>query len=320
VELAGNFMECRILLTGAELDLFTLLAPAPLSAEEIAKKLGANLRALTILLNALAAIGLLLIKEGRYQTEPSAVRLLSAHDSLSVLPMVLHMSDLWQLWSNLTSVVRGEEVPEKPSALEDMDGLRAFIGAMHVVAATLAPRIVAAINPGPARFLLDIGGASGTYTLAFLNASPELKATLFDRPKVIEMARERLGLAGLLDRVALVPGDFYHDELPSGHDLAFVSAIIHQNSHKQNLRLYQNIFRALDSGGRIIIRDHIMETDRTRPRDGAVFAVNMLMATACGDTYTFEEVSHGLSKAGFVHVRLLQSGEHMDALVEGYKP
>jgi 3-hydroxy-5-methyl-1-naphthoate 3-O-methyltransferase len=124
----------------------------------------------------------------------------------------------------------------------------------------------------------------------------------------------------LSNRVTLVPGDFLVDQLPSGHDLAFVSAIIHQNSHKENLFLYKNIFGALNSGGRIVIRDHIMESDRTSPRDGAVFAVNMLMATEGGNTYTFEEISEGLAETGFVRVRLLQSGAHMDGLVEAYKP
>jgi len=320
LELGRNFMECRILLSAAELDLFTLLAPSPLSVEEIAVKLGANLRALTILLDALAAIGLLVKREQRYQTEPSAAVLLSAHEPQSILPMVLHLATLWERWSHLTDMIRGKEIPEKPSVVEDGKSLRAFIGAMNVVATPLAPRIVAAVNPASATSLLDVGGASGTYTLAFLNALPGLRATLFDRPNVIEMAKERLSLAGVLDRVRLVSGDFHYDELPPGHDLAFLSAIIHQNSPDQNLDLYRKVFRALTPGGRIVIRDHIMNPDRTMPRSGAIFAVNMLMATNSGNSYTFKEVRDGLFQAGFTRIGLLQSGENMDALVEGFKP
>ena len=168
--------------------------------------------------------------------------------------------------------------------------------------------------------LLDIGGASGTYTLAFLQAAPEMKATLFDRPSVIEMARERLQKAGMLERTALVPGDFYADELPGGHDLAFLSAIIHQNNPEQNLDLYRKVFRALQTGGRVVIRDHIMNPERTEPLSGAVFAVNMLLATEGGNTYTFEEIQRDLLQAGFVRVRLIQKGGHMDGLVEGFRP
>ena len=84
----------------------------------------------------------------------------------------------------------------------------------------------------PLRFqrLLDIGGASGTWTIAFLRAVPEATAVLFDLPQVMPLARERLTRAGLADRVSLVAGDFYTDDLPGGADFAWLSAIAHQNS------------------------------------------------------------------------------------------
>jgi hypothetical protein len=146
-----------------------------------------------------------------------------------------------------------------------------------------------------------------------------MRATLFDQPEVIEMARERFDKAGMLTRVTLVPGDFYHDEFPHGHDLAFVSAIIHQNSLEQNEDLYKKIYRSLDRGGRIVIRDHVMDPDRIYPKDGAIFAVNMLLGTSGGGTYTFEEIKTDLSRAGFTGIRLIRKGEHMDALVEAFK-
>jgi predicted O-methyltransferase YrrM len=319
--LAHKFTESRILLTGAELDLFTLLTPAPLPAEEVAAKAGADLRAITILLDALTALGFLAKQEGKYLCPPWVSSFLSAKAPNSIMPMILHMTHLWERWSGLTGVVRGAK-PQKrpPSSSQDENEIRAFIGAMHAIAAPLAPRIVAAVNPGQSRHLLDVGGASGTYTLAFLRALPEMRATLFDRPAVIEMARERMSEAGVLDRTRLVSGDFYVDEFPTGHDLAFVSAIIHQNSPEQNLDLFRKVWRALVPGGRIVIRDHVMSSDRTRPKDGAVFAVNMLVGTSGGNTYSYDEIQDGLTHAGFTRVRLLQSGEHMDGLVEGFKP
>jgi predicted O-methyltransferase YrrM len=318
--LSRNFMESRILLTAAELNLFGLLAPQPLSAEEVARLLPGNLRALTVLLDALAAMGLLKKQEGRYQCLPPVSHFLSSDRPDSALPMVLHAAHLWRRWAHLTETVSGVEPRSTATPLQDEGGLRAFIGAMHAIAAPLSSRIVNAVNPGGARALLDVGGASGTYTIAFLLAAPEMKATLFDQPAVIEMARKRLREAGVFERTALVPGDFYIDELPGGHDLAFLSAIIHQNNPEQNLDLYKKVFRSLRPGGRIVIRDHIMDPERTEPLSGAVFAVNMLLATEGGNTYTFEEIQRGLLQAGFVRVRLIQKGEHMDGLVEGFKP
>jgi ubiquinone/menaquinone biosynthesis C-methylase UbiE len=191
---------------------------------------------------------------------------------------------------------------------------------MHVVGAPKADRIVAEAGVGRARRLLDVGGGPATYTKAFLAASPDLSATLFDLPAVVEIARERLEQAGLLSRVTLVAGDFETDELPPGHDLAWLSAIIHQNSPDQNDALFARIFRALVPGGRLLVRDHVMDATRTRPRAGALFAVNMLVGTAGGGTYTFDEIRAGLARAGFTRIRLLRSGERMDALVEAFRP
>lgn len=319
LSLSRNFMESRILLTAAELNLFALLAPRPLTAEEAARRLPGNLRAVTILLDALAAMGFLGKKEGRYQCLSPASHFLSPDRPDSVLPMVLHAAHLWERWSHLTETVgSGPRSSETPH--QDEERLRSFIGAMHAIAAPMASRIVKAVNPAGARAFLDVGGASGTYTLAFLQADPKMRATLFDQPPVIEMARRRLAEAGVLDRVTLIAGDFYADELPSGHDLAFVSAIIHQNGPEQNSELFKKVLRSLQPGGRIVLRDHIMEPDRTEPISGAVFAVNMLLATEGGNTYPFEELERGLTQAGFVRVRLIQKGEHMDGLVEGFKP
>ncbi len=320
LKLARQFMESRILLTAAELDLFTRLAEKPSSAEELVEELDADLRGLTILLDVLAAMGLLAKQQDTYETTPEAAPFLSEKNPRSVLPMILHATHLWDRWSGLTAIVKGRAPSGPASETRDADELTAFIGAMHTVGMPMAKKIAAAVQPGPARNLLDVGGASGTYTIAFLEAAPEMKATLFDLPAVIRMASKRLAEANMSGRVRLVAGNFYTDELPGGHDLALLSAIIHQNSPEENVELFGKVFRALVPGGRIVIRDHVMEPGRIAPRDGAIFAVNMLVNTEGGSTYTYEEIRTWLEAAGFANVRFLKAGEHMDALVEAFKP
>jgi len=319
LELARGFMASRILLSGAELDLFTLLAQESMTAEEIAAATKTGLRGIVILLDALSALGFLEKKDGRYQVAPSVASLLSAIAPESILPMVLHMATVWQNWSEITDIVLGKTTPGLKTKGALTEGNRkAFIGAMHVVASKAAPEVVAAINPGKACRLLDVGGGSGTYTLAMLSGKPEMRGTLFDLAPVIEMARDRLQSADMLDRVELVSGDFYKDELPFGHDLALLSAIIHQSSSEQNEALYGKVYRALNQGGRIVIRDHVMSADRTEPLEGALFAVNMLAGTEGGRTYTFDEIKEGLTAVGFRRINLLQT-KGMFSLVEGFK-
>jgi ubiquinone/menaquinone biosynthesis C-methylase UbiE len=320
LNLGHNFMASRVFLTGAELDLYSLLAPKPLSVDEIVAGIKADQRGMTILLDALSALGFLIKNGKKYQTEMSLVPLLTSNSPNSLLPMALHMCKQWQTWSKLTDVVLGKPPARmKEQGALAKDHIKAFIGAMHVMALKTAPEIVSAVNPGHARRLIDVGGGSGSYTLAFLSAVPEMKATLFDLPEVIEIALERLQADGMADRVTLTAGDFYRDELPSGHDLALLSAIIHQNSLVQNETLYRKVYRALDSGGRIIVRDHVMSPDRTQPLEGAIFAVNMLAGTPQGGTYTFDEIKEGLSAAGFTRIRLIRT-KGMSSLVEGLKP
>jgi ubiquinone/menaquinone biosynthesis C-methylase UbiE len=195
-----------------------------------------------------------------------------------------------------------------------------FIGAMHNISAPNADHVIRAIRPLRFLHLLDLGGGSGTWTIAFLRACPSARATLFDLPSVIPLARRRLAAARLSGKVKLAAGDFMKDALPRGADLAWVSAIVHQNSRAQNRTLFSEVFRALVPGGRIAIRDILMEEDRTRPVAGALFAVNMLVATEGGGTFTFAELREDLEAAGFIQAAVLRADEAMNSIVVARKP
>ncbi len=319
LSLARNFMECRVLLTGAELDIFTLLA-TPAKSPELAQRQGWHERPLTVVLDALAAMGMLIKTDGHYQTDPGLLPLLDSSSPKSVLPMVKHAATIWVNWSNLTRIVTETGHADKIPARFDGDDQKAFIGAMHVVGRQHAPAVVQAVRPGQARRLLDVGGASGTYTMAFLEASPRMTATIFDLPDVVEMGRARIAGSNLADRIDFLSGNFYTDTLPSGYDLALLSAIIHQNSQEQNLALYKKILPALIPGGRLVIRDHVMKQNKTAPKSGALFAINMLVGTPGGGTYTFEEIQAGLAEAGFEKIGLIQEKDQMMGLVEAFRP
>jgi len=314
-----GFFKSRVILTAAELDLFTRLEKGQATAGDLAQELRCDQRSLTRLLDCLVALQLLSKQESVYQTSERGA-LLSAEHPETELPMVLHLSGLWETWSGLTETLKtGENPRRKPVAHRGKDSLKDFIGAMHVVGRSLSNEIADSYDLANFNKLLDIGGATGTYTMAFLEKNPEMTAVLFDLPDVIPWAEERLESEGLLGRVELVAGDFYHDELPKGCDLALLSAIIHQNSPQENLDLYRKIHQALVPGGKLLIRDHVMDLGRTFPPQGTLFAINMLVNTKGGDTYTFDEIEDALETVGFERVELLRKGERMDCLVEARK-
>jgi SAM-dependent methyltransferase len=317
--LSRAFMESRLLLTGAELNVFTLLT-IPKTLKEVVDALGSDMRGTEILLDALTAIGLIDKRDVQYVCPPETAALLSAAAPGSVLPMVLHSASVWQRWSDLSKIVRTGKTVAPPAGLFENEELKAFIFAMHVIGIHGADEIAECARADVSRALLDVGGATGTYAEAFLRRHTEMRATIFDRAPVIEMAGQRLATSEVRDRITLVPGDFYNDPLPGGHDLVLLSAIIHQNGPEQNVDLYRKCFDALVPGGRILIRDFVMSSDRIRPVGGAVFAVNMLAATEGGNCYTLEEIQDTLSEAGFVRVSMIQDGDRMDAVVEAFKP
>ncbi|MFZ2448718.1 MAG: methyltransferase [Syntrophobacteraceae bacterium] len=318
--IARAFMRSRIILTAAELDLFSLIEDGDCTSAKIALRRGLDERAVSRVLDCLVTFGLLEKAGENYSTTEEGSAFASKHPDSS-LPMLLHMGRLWDSWSGLTETVeKGPASNQRlPKPLDPRDR-QAFIGAMHVIGRTLSEEIAQSLDLGRFKKLIDIGGGSGTYTIAFLKRHPHLRAVLFDLEAVVSMARERMASEGFPDRTELVAGDFYRDELPTGCDLALLSAIIHQNDPEQNLDLYGKIFRALDPGGMLVIRDHIMDETRTRPPEGALFAINMLVNTRGGDTYTFEEVRADLVKVGFINVRMLRSGERMDCLIGADKP
>jgi SAM-dependent methyltransferase len=317
--LSRDFMDARVLLTGAELGVFSLLSESPKDLERTCAALNTAPRGTAILLDALSAMGLLRKEDEVYSCPQEIADLLSAHSPNGVLPMVKHAATLWPRWGELTQIVQKGMADRPGNVFEDPAELEAFIGAMHVVGAYAARAIADVAKACHEIRLLDVGGATGTYAEAFLSKYKHMRATVFDRPEVIALAEKRLEKTGLLPRISLVAGDFYMDALPGGNDLALLSAIIHQNNPGQNVDLYKKVYDALVPGGRILIRDHVMDPSRTEPENGALFAVNMLVATAGGNCYTFEEIRDGLQAAGFEDVCQIQSGERMNALVEAFK-
>ena len=171
-----EFLKSRVILTAAELDLFTRLDGEKATADDLARELECDRRSLTRLLDCLVTLQLLVKERGRYQTTKRGDFLSSGHPETE-LPMVLHLSTLWETWSGLTETVKtGANPKRKPIAERGEDSLKAFISAMHVVGRTLSKEIADSYSLTTFKRLLDIGGATGTYTIAFLEKNPEMNS------------------------------------------------------------------------------------------------------------------------------------------------
>jgi len=319
--LIRGFQPACVLAAAADLDVFTALGDSPATAAVLAARIDADPRAAEVLLDALAALGLLTKQGDRFAVPSDVAELLTEGSATSILPGVRHQANCLRRWAQLARVVQTGRPAERTSSVrgEEAD-CESFIGAMDNFSQIVAPQVVGRLAPLRFQRLLDIGGASGTWTIAFLLAAPDATAVLFDLPEVVPLARERLTRAGQADRVTLVAGDYNIDPMPGGADLVWLSAIAHQNSHQQNRALYAKIYAALAPEGALVIRDVVMDASRTGPLAGALFAVNMLTGTESGGTFTFDEFREDLESAGFRDVQLLYHDEGMNSLIRARKP
>jgi hypothetical protein len=212
--MSGYQVSC-VLAAAVDLDVFQLLADAPLDIETAATEMDCDTRGTRILLDALSAIGVLTKTAGGYALLPSLAPFLLDESPTSVIAMLRHQSTCLRRWSRLPWVVQsGEPASAGPSLRGPEADHEAFIQAMHAINLQVADGLVREVNPGDVRCVLDMGGATGTWTLAWLKAQPQARAILFDLPPVIPMARTRIEAAGMGDRVELIPGDFYTDPFP----------------------------------------------------------------------------------------------------------
>ncbi|MBP7736928.1 MAG: methyltransferase domain-containing protein [Spirochaetes bacterium] len=316
IEMASAFQKSRIILTAFELDVFTVIEGGRATSGEVASLLHADERAVDRLLNALCALGFLLKEKGRFANTPLSRRYL-VKGSEEYLSRIGHTLNVYRTWGTLTEAVKkGTSVTRREY---DQFSLVNFIEAMHFRARKSADRLISHIDLTGIERVLDVGGGSGVYSMAFAAAKPGLRSVVFDLPKVTELTRKYVDAAGLSDRISTMDGDYNSDDFGTGYDLVFMSAIVHINSYDENAALVAKAFRSLNPGGAIVIQDHLMEDDRTAPARGALFALNMLVNTQKGDTYTEHEMRQWLEAAGCVAIQRIPTGMENDLMI-GKKP
>jgi SAM-dependent methyltransferase len=298
--LARGFMAARVILTGVELDLFGILDEGSLTAPELAQKLKTDRRATELLADALVGVDLLQKENGRYQNTPPALKYLSSQSPRYRGGGLRHLANLWNSWDRLTEVVRSGG----PAGLPRTEASRtAFVQAMEHLAKGVAERLALNVDLSGITRLLDLGGGPGSYAIALAKKYPWLQAVVFDLPYALEIARQAIDEAGLADRVATQPGDFNTDGLGKDFGAVLLSAIIHSLDETENLPLLERIREALSPGGLLIIRDFLVDDSHTQPPQAALFAVNMLVNTPGGKTYSFNEVAQWLTQLGFKEIR-----------------
>jgi 3-hydroxy-5-methyl-1-naphthoate 3-O-methyltransferase len=315
MQLATGFWASKTLASAHELDLFSgLSGSAGTTVVELAESLGIDQRPAELLLTGCAALGLLECDGGRYVNSPAAEEYLVRGKPYYFGGWVQMLDQrLYPGWGKLTEAIRTNRPttwdPGRQASLfegEDPLMLAGFWEAMHSISTLTARGLATAVDLSAADKVLDVGGGSGAFDIELCKRYPNLTATVYDLSPVTDIAARKIRDAGLSDRIDTVVGDFFaHPELPTGHDVALLSMVLHDWTRERNHMILRKCWEALESGGHIIIAELLVDDEKTGPPSAALMSLNMLIETE-GRNYTAAEYAGWLHDTGFRDIRTVR--------------
>ncbi len=313
----GYYWETKILLTAVKLDVFSALDQGTKTAEDVAGRIGADAKALSLLLNALVALRLLRQNQNGYANSAVARDHLVKHSSQYIGHLLLLHDAEWNNWGRLEEAVRTGQSPVKQHVFETDPSLGAnVLAVLHRIGRQSGPELAKRWALDQARTMLDLGGGAGTNAIAFCEVYPALKATVFDLPATLALTQRTVKEAGMEDRISLVPGNFNTDDLGGLYDVILMSDVLHYQSYEANARVVRKTFSHLAPGGRLVIKDRYLDASGTSPAWTTAFAVHIFVNTEQGACYRTADAMEWMRASGFERIVELER----TAVVEGVRP
>jgi len=302
MQTARGYRTAQILFSCVELGVFEAVAAGAHTANEIAVVIQSDVRGTELVLNTAVALGWLEKRENLFFNAPIAKTCLVRGGSGFIADTLKLESAFYRRWEHLANAVKTGQRPEENVRDEKPeDWVRRFEYALYAMARPVAPFIADALPLPEDRDLrvLDVGGGHGGYSIAIAQRYPRVLATVFELPRVVPVAREIIAQAGMSERVSVREGDLQCDDLGHGYDVVLVFGVLNGEPPEGRAALIAKVFAALKPGGRIVLRDFVLDPDRAGPPEATIFALQMLLATNAGGLDTRDEWTCWLSTAGF---------------------
>jgi acetylserotonin N-methyltransferase len=267
----------------------------------------------------------LLAKKGTdYANTPEASAYLCQASPDRLTGYINYSNDvMWKLWANLKDAVRegtnrwkqtyGWDGPLFSAFYRTDEALREFLMGMHGFGQISSPHVAAAFDLGRFRHLVDLGGGTGHLAVAACEHYPALRATVFDLPEALSLAREIVGATPVADRVQFQGGDFFQDALPEA-DLFSLGRILHDWTEAKIRRLLTRVYERLPSGGGVLVAEKLLNDDKAGPSWAQMQSLNMLVCTE-GKERTLGEYADLLQQVGFINVRGSRNSSPLDAVL-----
>lgn len=324
MQMAWGYTVPLILEAALHHRVFDLLDGGPKNLRAIARETGASERGLAAILNVLVGLEFLSKNGDVYALTPESAAFLVSTKPSFMGGLLRHTSqDLIPKWLHLNEVVAtglsASAVNQQQTGAEFFEKFVNDIFPMSYGAAQdLANHLQLGQKNGQAK-VLDLAAGSGVWGIALAQSAPNVTVCAVDWPGVLPVTRKNVEKFGLADRFTYSEGDLQEADFGSGHNVATLGHILHSEGVERSRKLLAKTFSALAPGGTIAIAEFLVNADRTGPMNGLIFAVNMLVNTDNGGTYSFEEISGWLAEAGFVDARTIP-GRGPSPLILATKP
>jgi precorrin-6B methylase 2 len=303
LKMSGSYWNACTLHAGVKLDIFTMIGDEYLDAENMAGRLGGDLRGVNMLLNALAALGFLIKKEDKYANTPGSKTFLIKGSPKYIGYMIKHHHQLVPGWAQLAKAVTdGRPVRKRTDSEEERES---FLMGMFNLANAIAPLFAKKIDLKDRHHLMDLGGGPGTYAIHFCLANPSLKATVYDLPTTRPFALKTIEQFGLSNRMDFMPGDYIEGDIKGSYDVAWLSHILHGEGPEECEKILKKSVSVLEPGGIILIHDFILSDTLDSPLFPVLFSLNMLVNTKEGQSYSESQIKGMLSKVGVKQIKRL---------------
>ena len=325
VDLIDAFRRSKVLFVATSFGIFDRLQGATASCAELAAELQADPDALERLLDGCVGLGLLAKHSGIYTNTPLA-NVYLWRESPQTLSGYIRYSEtaLYPLWTNLSSAVKegGHQWKrtfgaEGGSLFEHFfsteESKRDFLAGMNGFGTLSSPSVVAAFDLSRFRSLVDLGGATGHLPIAACERYPNLRGVVFDLPVVVPVAREYVAKSSAADRMDVIAGDFFSEDLPDS-DLFALGRILHDWAEPKIRLLLRKVYDKLPPGGALLIAEKLLADDKTGPTHVHMQSLNMLICTE-GKERTLPEYTELLKEAGFSAVEGKVTGKPLDAVL-----
>jgi ubiquinone/menaquinone biosynthesis C-methylase UbiE len=302
VDLATAYWGSMALFAALDLGVFTRLDGRSLDAGSLAAECAASEESLELLLNAACAHGLLAKSGARYTNTPLAETYLVEGRPAYLGEALRYAMDLYPVWGDLAAAVRAGGPATPPESLLGVneEKTRHFVLGMHNRALGVASALTEALDLGGRRWLLDVGGGPGTYSMLLVERTPGLRATVLDLPGVLAISRELIAERGLKNRIDTLAGDYLATEFPPGVDAVLMSGMLHREREEGCRRLLGKAFRALAPGGVLAVADvFFANAERTAPPFSTLFALTMMLTSDHGAAHAESVMLGWMSEAGF---------------------